>query len=215
MLRRLTVLTVFFGALTFSASAFAQDQPSLGDVARQARKDKENSTVKSKTVVTEDTMPARASGSSALSGLDVATAGSPSASGASDDPLAQATAKFNEAEADYNRLDSLDQANLAKVALAEDCEVQFPSRASWEVKLWAAKGAYVTHMRSIIADLKQLTTEAQGWKGPNGKLDPNDPRVQAMRRKMQSALQDASQSDARFEEVVSEGVALARAAKQR
>src|SRR5258708_33690028 len=35
----------------------AQPQPSLGDIARQARKDKEKNASKAKTVITDDTLP--------------------------------------------------------------------------------------------------------------------------------------------------------------
>lgn len=182
-------------------------------MARQARKNKENSTGKPKIVVTDDTLPPRKLGSSALPVIDVTSSGS-QGSGSSGDPLARAMAKFDEAEADFKQLDSLDQATLAKVTLADDCNVQFPSRISWEVKLYAAKGQYVTHMRFLIGELKQLTSEAQGWKGSDGKLDPNDPRVRALKRKTQSFLQDAVQTDTRYQEVVAEGVGLAKAAKR-
>jgi hypothetical protein len=216
VLRKMTFLAAILWLPILSTPAFAQDQPqpSLGDVARQARKEKANNTAKPKTVITDDTFPSSKAGSSALSAVDLTGSSSQSSSGSSGDPLAEAMAKFNEAEADFKQLDSLDQATLAKVALVDDCDVQFPSRSSWEVKLYAAKGAYVTHMRFLIGELKQLTTEAQGWKGPNGKLDPNDPRVQSLKRKVGSIMQDALQADATWEGVVAEGVALAKSAKR-
>jgi hypothetical protein len=212
MSRKLTLLAAILGVVILSSPVFAQDQPSLGDVARQARKDKANNTAKPKTVITDDTLPPRTAGSSALSAVDVTGSSSQSSSGG--DPLAQAMAKFDEAETDFKQLDSLDQATLAKVALLDDCNVQFPNRGSWEVKLYASKGQYVTHMRQLTAELKQLVTEAQSWKGPNGKLDPNDPRVQALKRKIQSIMQDALQTDATWQAVVAEGVALAKSAKR-
>ena len=214
MLRKSIILASLAGALAFPQFVFAQDpppQPSLADIARQARKDKENSTAKPKKVYTDDTLPKSVKGSGALAGL--AVAGSGSASSRAGDPLDEAMAQFTKAEADFNRLDVLDQATLAKVALAENCDVQFPSRAAWEVKLFSAKGAYVTHMRFIVAEMKRFTTEAQGWKGPDGKLDPNDPRVQGLKWKAQSTMQDAVQTQAAFDQVVAEGVALAGAAK--
>jgi hypothetical protein len=214
MVRKSIILASLAGALAFSQFVFAQDpppQPSLADIARQARKDKENSTAKPKKVFTDDTLPKSVTGSGALAGLAVAGSGSASSGGG--DPLDEAMAQFTKAEADFNQLDALDQAALAKVALAENCHVQFPSRATWEVKLFSAKGAYVTHMRFIVGEMKRFTTEAQGWKGPDGKLDPNDPRVQGLKRKTESTMQDAVQTQAAFDQVVAEGVALAGAAK--
>lgn len=214
MVRKSIVLASLVGALAFSPFVFAQDsppQPSLGEIARQARKDKENSTAKPKKVITDDTLPKSASGSGALAGLDIT--GSSSASSGGENPLDQAMAQFNKAEVAFNQLDALDQAALAKVALAENCDVQFPSRAAWEVKLFSAKGAYVTHMRFLVGEMKGFTTEAQGWKGADGKLDPNDPRVQGLKRKTESTMRDAVQTQAAFDQVVSEGVALAGAAK--
>src|SRR6266571_4776471 len=59
----------FLAALTWvlipSAPGYAQDQPSLGDVARQARKDKEKNNTPPKKVITDDSLPS----SKALGGL--------------------------------------------------------------------------------------------------------------------------------------------------
>jgi hypothetical protein len=116
----------------------------VGEVARQARKDKESSASKPKNVITDDILPSHKLSSSAPAAIDTNSSSAPSSGGG--DPLEEAIAKFNEADADFIKMDRLDRAALTKVALAEGCDVPFPNRGSWEDKLYAAKGQYVTHM---------------------------------------------------------------------
>jgi hypothetical protein len=88
-------LVPFVWLLISATPAFSQDQPSLGDVARQARKDKEkNDTTKPKTVITDDTLPS----SKSLSGLAVGDLGGSQASGGGS-KIDQALGRIAEAEA--------------------------------------------------------------------------------------------------------------------
>src|SRR5258708_19847433 len=57
VLRRLSFLAALTWVLIPSTPGYAQDQPSLGDVARQARKDKEKNAAQPKTVITDDNLP--------------------------------------------------------------------------------------------------------------------------------------------------------------
>ncbi len=65
MLRKMSFLAALTWVLIPSAPGYAQDQPSLGDVARQARKDKEKNNTPPKKVITDDSLPS----SKALGGL--------------------------------------------------------------------------------------------------------------------------------------------------
>src|SRR5712692_1559929 len=59
VLRKKSFLAAVIWAVMPSTPAYAQDQPSqpsLGDVARQARKDKEKNKAQAKTVITDDTL---------------------------------------------------------------------------------------------------------------------------------------------------------------
>ena len=88
------ILSPRFGTL----SAYAQDPPSLGDVARQARKDKEKNAAKPKTVITEDTLPS----SKGTSGLALADLGSSQSTG-DGSAMDKAVARLQEAEASLKR----------------------------------------------------------------------------------------------------------------
>src|SRR5258707_1362758 len=79
--RKLTLLTVFAGVLvTPFVAVHAQDQPqSLGDLARQNRKDKEKNAAPAKTVLTDDNFGSGKSSSGASAGT---TAGTSAAAGA-------------------------------------------------------------------------------------------------------------------------------------
>src|SRR3989442_14956019 len=59
MFRKMTFLGALIWLVIPSTPALAQDQgqPSLGDVARAARKDKEKNNAKPKTVITDGTLP--------------------------------------------------------------------------------------------------------------------------------------------------------------
>lgn len=184
-----------------------QSQPSLGDVARAARKEKEKNAAKPKTVITDDTLPS----GKGLSGLG--DLGSSQGSGGGD-ALAKALAKVDEAEAGLKLLDGLDRSTLAKAVLLDN-DVDFPNRRNWEDKLHAAKERYVSHERELIVELKQIVSQVQSMQAGQGKqkLSPDDPRAQQMKTRLMDIIQDAIRTEQDYRGVVMEGWDLAKQAK--
>lgn len=221
MLRATTFLAALFWLAIPFVPAHAQDpsssqdasqpqaQPSLGDVARQARKDREKNATKAKTVITDDTLPSK----SGLSGTGLADLSSPKGS-LGDGSMANALAKVEEAEADLKQLDALDRTSLAKVVLLDN-DVNFPNRRAWEDKLFAAKQHYVSHERELIVELKKMMAQVESWKSAQGgqKLDPGDPRAQQLKSKVTEIIQDALRTEQNYRAVVMEGWDLAKQAK--
>jgi hypothetical protein len=188
----------------------AQEQPqSLGDIARQARKDNEKNSTKPKTVITNDDSPS----SSALGGLANGSADA-SPNSAAGDVMSQAMARFNEAESELKKLEGLDRATLAKAVLMEN-DVQFPNRQAWESRLYAAKEHYVSHGFELITEIRQIMAQLQSMKDAQGgaKLSPNDPHVQQMKQRLQDIVQDAVRTEQAYRAVVMEGWDLAKQAK--
>jgi len=183
----------------------AQPQPSLADVARQARKDKEKNAANSKTVITDDTLPS----SKGLGGLAGDLGGSQDRVDSS--AMAKALAKVEEAEAGLKQLQTLDRATLAKAVLLDN-DADFPNRRAWEDKLFAAKEHYVSHEGELIAELKQIVAQVQSRQG-SGKLDPNDPSSQQMKNRLLDIVQDALRTEQEYRGVVMEGWDLAKQAK--
>lgn len=221
MLRPTTLLAAFLWLSIPPVPGHAQDpsssqdqsqpqaQPSLGDVARQARKDKEKNAAKPKTVITDDTLPSNNS----LSGAGLADLTSPKSSDG-DGSMANALAKVEEAEVDLEQLDALDRTSLAKVVLLDN-DVNFPNRRAWEDKLFAAKQHYVSHERELIVELKKMMAQVESWKSAQGgqKLDPGDPRAQQLKSKVTEIIQDALRTEQNYRAVVMEGWDLAKQAK--
>jgi hypothetical protein len=191
------------------ATVQAQDQqPSLGEVARQARKDKEKNATRPKKVLTDDDIGS--SSTKALSGLS--DLGSAQSSGDAT-PMAKGTAALDRVEDILNKLDPLDRATLAKLVLMDN-DVDFPERRSWEDKLYAAKQQYVSHCREIVRDGRQILQDTQALKTEQGgKLDPNNPRTQEIVHKIQELMQDGIRTDNAYQAVVMEGWDLAKQAK--
>jgi len=183
----------------------AQPQPSLADIARQARKDKEKNAAKSKTVITDDTLPS----SKGLGGLAGDLGGSQGR--VDSNAMAKALAKVEEAEAGLKQLQTLDRATLAKAVLLDN-DADFPNRRAWEDKLFAAKEHYVSHQGELIAELKQIVAQVQSRQG-SGKLDPNDPSSQQMKNRLLDIVQDALRTEQEYRGVVMEGWDLAKQAK--
>ena len=183
----------------------AQPQPSLADVARQARKDREKNAAKPKTVITDENMPS----SKGLTGLAGDLGGSQG--GVDSGAMAKALAKVQEAEAGLRQLESLDRTTLAKAILLDN-DVDFPSRRGWEDKLYTAKEQYVSHEGELIAELKQIVAQVQSWQS-QGKLDPKDPRAQQMKSRLVEIVQDAVRTEQDYRAVVMEGWDLAKQAK--
>jgi hypothetical protein len=211
MFRKMTFLAALIWLVIPSTPALAQDQdqPSLGDVARAARKEKEKNAAKPKTVITDDTLPS----SKGLSGLALGDLGSSQGAG-SDSAMAKALAKVDEAEAGLKQLDALDRSTLAKAVLLDN-DVDFPNRRTWEDKLYAAKERYVSHERELIVELKQIVVQVQSMQASQGKekLNPDDPRAQQMKSRIMDIIQDAVRTEQDYRAVVMEGWDLAKQAK--
>jgi len=183
----------------------SQAQPSLGDIARQARKDKEKNAARSKMVITDDTLPS----SMALAGLgDLGSA----QAGGSGSAMDKALAKVAEAETALKQLESLDRATLAKAVLL-DHDVDFANRRAWEDKLYAAREHYVSHEAELIVELKQILARIQSRQPGPTKLDPNDPRAQQMKNRLMEIVQDALRTEQDYRAVVMEGWDLAKQAQ--
>jgi hypothetical protein len=92
-----------------------------------------------------------------------------------------------------------------------DNDVDFPNRRNWEDKLYAAKDRYVSHERELIVELRQIVAEMQSG-GGQGKLDPNSPRGQQLKQRLQEIIQDAVRTEQVYRAVVMEGWDLAKQA---
>lgn len=214
-LRPISVVAALLWLALLATPGYAQDQsqdpvqsqpqPSLADVARQARKDKERKAAKPKAVITDENMPS----SQGLSGMAGDFGGSQG--GVDSDRMAKALAKVEEAEAGLSKLESLDRATLAKAILLDN-DVDFPNRRAWEDKLYAAKEHYVSREGQLIGELKQILAQVQSFQG-QGKLDPKDPRAQQMRSRLVDIVQDAVRTEQDYRAVVMEGWDLAKQAK--
>jgi hypothetical protein len=186
MSRSLALIAMCALALATCASARAQDSqapsPSLGDLARQAQKnkDKEKANKPAAKVLTNDDLPSN-------SGEIVS---------------AQALENM---QSMLDQLDGLDRAALAKNVLQGN-NSNFPGRASWEVKLFTAKQSYVSQGRDALQKARQLRASAEGMKNAQ---DPNDPRVKNMNVKLQEYVRDCVQVGSAFQAVVMEGRDLA------
>jgi hypothetical protein len=210
MFRKVSFLAALVWVLIPSAPSFAQDQPSLGDVARQARKDKEKNNAKPATIITDDTLPSK----KGLGGLSLGDLGSSQGPG-NGNAMAQAMARIEEAEAGLKQMDALDRTTLAKAALLDN-DVDFPNRRAWEDRLYAAKDRYVSHERELITEIKQIAAQVQSLRasqGADAKLSPADPRAQQMLRRIQEIIQDAIRTEQVYRAVVMEGWDLAKQAK--
>lgn len=210
VLRKLIFLAVFAGAFTPGVFGRSQDQPSLGDVARQARKDKEKNATPPKNVVTDENLPS----SNDLGGLGIDDLGDVSvASGGN--PLDAGLAGLKRAEFALNKLAPMDRATLARAVL-EGNNTNFPNRANWENKLYSAKQTYVAHSRELIQEMRNLLANAQSLKASGGdKVSPDDPRVQALLRRTQEIVQDAVRTETAFRAIAMEGQDLAKQSASR
>lgn len=195
MPRSLSLIGVCALALVFSLPAHGQDSPSLGDLARQAQKDKANKPVAK--VITNDDVPSGSGG-----GLgQVAQPGAAGSTGAAESPAE----KLDKLESLLGQVDSLDRATLAKNALQGN-DTNFPGRDKWEEKLFAAKQTFVSQGRAMLERARQIQASAESLKGVQ---DPNDPRVKDMGARLQGLVRDAIQIGSAFQAVMMEGRDLA------
>ena len=104
-----------------------------------------------------------------------------------------------------DHLDSLDRASLAADVLQGN-HANFPGRAQWEDKRFAAKQGFVSQLRGLIHEAGQIEASARTLKGVQ---DPNDPRVKALNSRLQQMMAATIQDTAAFQAVAEEGKDLA------
>ena len=207
MLRKMSFLAVLACVLIPSTPGYAQDQPSLGDVARQARKDKEKNAAQPKTVITDDNLPS----SKALGALGDLGSSKSAGDGSA---MSRALAGLDRAESALNKMDPMDRTTLAKAALLDN-DVDFPDRRRWEDKLYSAKQQYVSHGRELFREMRQILADVQSLQSQSGqrKVGPDDPHAKELLRRLQEIVQDAVRTENAYQSVVVEGWDLAKQAK--
>lgn len=206
MPRSLALIAACMLALVVCAPGRGQDAPqgapSLGDLARQAQKDKGNKPPAK--VLTNDDVSSGSGGISSALGTAVARSGPTAAAGKPDAPQSPAEA-FERLQSMLDQLDSMDRSTLVNNVLDGNTS-DFPGRAKWEEKLFAAKQLYVNQTRDALQKVRQLEASVDGMKGSP---DPNDPRVKRMVAMLQQLMQENQQASAVFQAVITEGKNLA------
>ncbi len=210
MARNLTLIAACALALFTFAPAHAQDSPanspSLGDLARQAQKDKEKDKTNKSTakVLTNDDLPSGSGGASATLGGGLgqtAQATSGGETGADPSPAE----KLAMLETVVDRVEGLDRATLVRNVLNSN-DIDFPGRAKWEERLFAAKQVYVAQARDLVQKARQILATSESLKGNQ---DPSDPRVKEMGARLQALTREAVQTDSAFQALMIEGRDLA------
>jgi len=213
---------IFVGGAVLASAAFAQnaqqDQPSVADAARAAaaaRKDKaaaaSSANSSSKTVITEDSIGSRAVASSKAGG------GANSAAAAADPTdkfksLDEAWGRLQMTESALDQLEPLNKPELVNLVLQGNT-TDFPNRAQWEDKLFAAKTNYIQRSRQLVVATQQMLADIAELQ-KQGQLQANDPRVQALAKKGKQLTQLATRTESDFQSVVNEGKnALLQASK--
>jgi hypothetical protein len=199
MRRTLSLIAGFSLALILGLPAHCQDSPSLGDLAKQAQKDKEKDKANKPAakVFTNDDVPSGSSVAGAAPGGGVGPARSANLTPAE---------QLGQLDAVVNRVESLDKATLVRNILKEKSDVDFPGRAAWEQRLLAARDAYVSNARTVLQKARQIVASADNLKGTQ---DPNDPRVKEINAKLEILIRDAVQTDSGLQAVIIEGRDLA------
>jgi len=202
MPRSLHLIAACALALAFCLPGHGQDSPSLGDLARQAQKDKGNARAK-KVFTNDDFSSSPVFGSPQRSpGLqDIVQPGDPGKPGTAASPSDQ----LERMGSLLKQLDSLDRATLAKNVL-QGADTDFPGRSSWEEQLFAAKQVFVAQGRDVMKKANQLEASA---KGVQDMQNPNDLRAKDLNNRLQQLMQEAVRAGAAFQAVVAEGKDLA------
>jgi hypothetical protein len=212
MPRKLTLFAACALALIACASARAQDSttpsssPSLGDLARQAQKDKDKNRVNKPVakVLTDDDVSAGSTGGSSSLAEALGTAAQPGPAGKSAEVQSPAEG-LEKIQSMLDGLSSLDRAALANNVLDGNTS-NFAGRADWEAKMFAAKQAFVAENRTVLEKMRQLQASSAELKDVQ---DPNDPRLKSISAKLQELVQASQQYGAAFQAVVTEGKDLA------
>ena len=198
MLRRLAILSALLWIC--SAPAYSQDEPSLGDVAREARSQK--SSGQSKNVITNENLP---------SDSTISVFGRGDSSGANGlgklDSSASPEATLNKWEAIVKYVASLDRPTLVNLAL-KGAQGDFPGRSGWEDRLVTARQTYVFREWDLLQKARQLVAAAQALHQEHA--GDNDPRVKDLMAKLKALVQGSVQAESAFEAIVMEGRDLAQ-----
>jgi hypothetical protein len=202
MARSLSLIAACALALLVCAPGRGQDTPSLGDLARQAQKDKANKP--SAKVITNDDVSSGSGGISSALGSGSARSAQPGAAG-KPDAVQSPEEGLDKLQSMLDQLDTLDRATLVSNVL-EGNTSNFPGRAKWEEKLFAAKQTFVAQSRDILQKARQLQAAAEGMKDVQ---DPNDPRAKILTARLQPLIQESQQASAAFQAVIAEGKDLA------
>jgi hypothetical protein len=172
-------------------------------LARQAQAQNDKNHAPAAKVITNDDMPSTSGLSSVgLGDLSNPKSGSKQAAAPS---AASPADELIKAESLLTTLESMDRPTLVKLVL-QGADHDFPGRAQWEARMFAAKQVYVSHGREVIQKAKQLVAEAQSMQG-NVKAD--DPRSKEIQSNLKDLMQDAVQTAATFKAVTMEGKDLA------
>jgi hypothetical protein len=214
---------IFAGGAMFASPALAQDgqqdQPSVADAARAAaaaKRDKaaaasssnsastnpSSSNSSSKTVITEDSIGSGAvlspkSGSGANSAVAAADSTDKFKS------LDEAWSRLQMTQAALDQLEPLNKPQLVDLVLQGNT-TDFPNRAQWEDKLFAAKTNYIQRSRQLVAATQQMLADIADLQ-KQGQLQASDPRVQALVKKGKQLTQLATRTESDFQSVVNEG----------
>jgi len=196
--------------LVFCGLGRAQDSPSLGELARQAQKNK--ATTPAKKVFTNDDFSSRpAVGASIDSGLAESASSapaSPAAAGKSNEPTTAQKA-LDHMESIINQMDPLDRPGLAKLVL-EGVDKNFPGRSAWEEKLFAAKQSYVSQGRDFIRKARAMMGSVEP---PKDGAPANEAAAKDQAARTQSVVDYGTRIEAAFQAVISEGRDLATKAQ--
>jgi hypothetical protein len=186
--------------------ARGQDSPSLGDLARQAQKDreKEKASKPAAKVLTNDDLPSGPGGASGGLSGNLGQFVHPPADGKTA-AAASPEERLAAMDAVLDKLESLDRTTLVRNALNGKV-VDFPGRARWEERLLAAKQDYLVRGRDLVQKAREIVSSADGLKG---KPDPNDPRVKELSAQLQALIGEAVRTDSALQAVVMEGRDLA------
>jgi hypothetical protein len=202
MARSLSLIAACALALLVCAPGRGQDTPSLGDVARQAQKDKANKPPAK--VITNDDVYSGSGGISSALGTGSARSAQQGAGGRPD-AVQSPEEGLDKLQSMLDQLDTLDRGTLVSNVLGGNTS-NFPGRAKWEEKLFAAKQTFVAQSRDILQKSRQLQAAAEGMKDVQ---DPNDPRAKILTARLQSLIQESQQASAAFQAVIAEGKDLA------
>jgi len=214
--------TIVAGGAVLASPAFAQDaqqdQPSVADAARAAAAAKKNkaaasssSDPSSKTVITEDSIGSGAATPSKPGGVanSAAAAADPTDKFKS---LDEAWGRLQLTQSALDQLEPLNKPELVNLVLQGNT-TDFPNRAQWEDKLFAAKTNYVQRSRQLVAATQQMLADIADLQ-KQGSLQASDPRVQALAKKGKQLTQLATRTESDFQSVVNEGKnALLQASK--